>query len=389
MIESSNAAPGEVKFTVARNTILAELDACAAVADSSSAIQPFRCVRIDATTTLQLRATRGIESIARRGTVADVQRKGATLVNVADLISRVKQFSEGPIDFATKDGRLVVRRGKDRFQLSTLDADLMPVVAIEAARGPSVAVAPFLSALAQIASIAGTEGPSATPVCVNVCLQTPKDRPGRLLLLATNGHGAARVGLPISGALAPRNASGGASLPDALTLVTSDAAAKMARALAKVTGDVQIEMVGTAFHVWSDNVTYEALAPNVGAFPSVERIIPARGGKCFRTSRQAILDAARSVRSVKPKRDNMVLTPDGDGMILRVVDDDGNPNERSVVTDGAIAATGIQGGYALECLGFHAAHEEIIVWQADPLAPLVFTPVVESEDVVFVMPQRI
>ncbi len=388
MIESSNAVPGDVKFTVARNTILAELDACAAVADSSSAIQPFRCVRIDATTTLQLRATRGIESIVRRGTVADVQHKGATLVNVADLISRVKQFSDGPIDFATKDGRLVVRREKDRFQLSTLDADLMPVAIDAVARGPSVAVAPFLSALAQIASIAGTEGPSATPVCVNVCLQTPKDRPGRLLLLATNGHGAARVGLPISGVLMPRDALGNEAV-DALTLVTSDAAAKMARALAKVTGEVQIEMVGTAFHVWSDNVTYEALAPNVGAFPSVERIIPARGGKCFRTSRQAILDAARSVRSVKPKRDNMVLTPDGDGMILRVVDDDGNPNERSVVTDGAIAATGIQGGYALECLGFHAAHEEIVVWQSDPLAPLVFTPVVESEDVVFVMPQRL
>ncbi len=117
-----------MKLSIARDTLLAQLQAVARVASTRSAVQALSGVRIDATDgAAELRAT-DMEIGLRVPLAADVQRPGTSVVPARLFLDVVRALSgaEVQLELRSAEQDVEVRGGSAAFYLRTLRAEDFP-----------------------------------------------------------------------------------------------------------------------------------------------------------------------------------------------------------------------------------------------------------------------
>jgi DNA polymerase III subunit beta len=198
----------KIKFKV--SSLLALMQVVASAVQKTAVLPVLEHVRIDAKGGEVTLVGTDLTMTAIASTEIDVQSEGATLVSASKLISLLAALpkdSEGSLQ--SNDGKAVLRSGKSRFTLSTLNPVLFPKTENRCAASSvlSFSGADLKSSILSVftAAAVGDVRTYLNGVLITNVPTSEKDDPTlKVAIVATDGHRVHKVTMPIKEKLMPK-----------------------------------------------------------------------------------------------------------------------------------------------------------------------------------------
>jgi DNA polymerase-3 subunit beta len=244
-----------MKFTIERTTFIKALAHITAIVERRNTIPILSnvLIRADGDDDWLTLAATDLDIEVKETILASIHTKGAITVSAQLLSDIVKKLPEGSnINVELKDGKLIVKAGRSRFQLPTIPADDFPVFPFKASHAFSVSGHDLTTAIDKTRFAMSIE---ETRYYLQGLFWHSNDG---LTIAATDGH-----------RLATHNLSVDYDGPD--MIVPRKAINEVRKIIAG--GDITIQTGDNKIQFQIDNVTLTAKLID-GTFPDYQRVIP-------------------------------------------------------------------------------------------------------------------
>jgi len=311
-----------------------------------------------------------------------VAAAGATTAPAHMLYDIARKLSDGAqveLDSTAKEGQLVLRTGRAKFELASLPVDEFPVLSQSDLSHSFTLAARDLRNLMERARFAiSTE---ETRYYLNGIYLHAAENEGVPVLraVATDGHRLAQVDLP-----RPDGADGMPSV-----IVPRKTVAEVCKLLDQATDDVQVAVGETKIRFAVDAIELTSKLID-GAFPDYRRVIPQNNDKRLTVDRSAFQAAVDRVATIATDQSRGVkLTIDGANMTLFASSTSGSADEElEVEYTGAPMEIGFNARYLLD-ITQQIEGENAEFAFADPAAPAIVHDRADPSALYVLMPMRV
>lgn len=343
-----------------------------------SSMPILACFLLEAKDARLLGCATDLYSSVRSSADCTVSSPGQVAVNAKTVADVVKNLPEGELSLKSDDRALVIKSGKIRFKVPTMQAeDFPPMPTIHEGGSAVVLKASTLASVLRAVAYASSSDDSR-PHLNGISLEAD---PGKLIAVCTDGHRLAFTsaeperGALVSAILVPFKAF--AMLKAAASSKDKDATVT----LAVDAGRLHISVADADLTV--------SLAD--AAFPPYGKVIPADGAKHVVTVRRdALIDAVKRIGLVAGEKSGGVRLSLDDGRLTIVsenVDVGEGSEELDVDYAGAAVKFGCNAKYLTEALASFEADEVLLATNGE-LDPIKITATGETTSAVC-MPMRI
>lgn len=302
-----------------------------------------------------------------------------------DVARRLPQGSQVEIDHKPNDGVLIVKAGRSRFTLPTLD----PIEFPDFAPLPDEAADLTLAATSLTWLIDKTRfamSSDETRYYLNgIYLHCHGDR---LRAVATDGHRLARADIP-----AP---DGAVDMP--AVIVPRKTVAELVKLLDGVPGDIELIVSETQIRARIGDVVIASKLID-GTFPDYERIIPAETEAVLKIGAKALIDAVERVAAISTDKGSgvkMTMVPDAQ-CTLAASSPEAGCGEDSIDPDlvlwtGSATEIGLSRRYLLDAARA-CGGQQLRIAVSGPVSPIVMTDADAADSasnaLYVVMPMRV
>ena len=365
-----------MRFTAPVKPLLAALAPCAKIAPASASIPILGNVLIEAGDGIAF-VGNDLDKTMRAETAAVVSAAGRTTAAAHLLLDILRKLNpEADVAFEQDDKGLVIRSGRARFTLQTLNPDDFPV--FDEAAFPHVFTLPASAFAAMFADVAHAISTEETRYYLNgVFLHAAP--PTSLRMVATDGHRLARRDYPLP--------DGAAGIPG--MIVPRAACVEMARLAGAYSGDARISASSNRLRAAFGPVTLTTKLVD-GTFPDYMRVIP-HHEMALTLDREALARAVDRVSVIASERGRAVKFSIADAAVaLSTTSPDAGSANEEIESDWRAAPIeiGFNARYLLEALatlvGDRAAFD-----LGDPNAPAILRDPARSDLLIVLMPLRV
>lgn len=371
-----------MKVTIERSVLLKTLGHVQSVVERRSTIPILSNVLMDATGDGLLLSATDLDIAVTEQAPATVQTPGATTVSAHTLYDIVRKMPDGSdIDLELEDGdRLIVRAGRSRFTLASLDREDFPVMGEGDMPHRMTLMSAELKRLVDKARFAiSTEETRYYLNGIYLHVADSEDGP-RLRAVATDGHRLAQV--------EQETPDGAQGMPG--IIVPRKTVAEVRKLLDEVEGDVEVALSDTKirFGVGSATIISKLID---GTFPDYSRVIPKGNDKQLDMDCRLFAEAVDRVSTISSDKTRSVKLALGEDLLTLSVNspDSGTATEEisaSYSADGF--EIGFNSRYLLDILQ-QIEGDVVHVMLADPSAPTVLKDGVDDGALYVLMPMRV
>jgi DNA polymerase-3 subunit beta len=371
-----------MKLTIERAALLKSLGHVQSVVERRNTIPILANVKISAADgKLALNATdmdiEIVESVA-----ASVAVKGATTAPAHTLYEIARKLPEGAeVEIeASGEGKLTVRAGRSRFQLSCLPVEEFPVMG-----GGSYAHTFRLGAADLRGTIERTRfaiSNEETRYYLNgIYLHAAKrDKTAVLRAVATDGHRLASVEVPL-----PKGASG---MPG--VIVPRKTVNELHRLIEESDAEVEVGVSETKIRFALDGAEISSKLID-GTFPDYERVIPTGNDKEMEVNRRIFTEAVDRVTAISSEKSRAVKLKLGKNTLelSATSAENGSASEEiEVAYQGAALEIGFNARYLLD-IAQQMTGDTLRLTMADAASPTVLADAADAAGLYVLMPMRV
>ncbi|MGQ4273442.1 DNA polymerase III subunit beta [Terrihabitans sp. B22-R8] len=378
-----------LECTLERNALLKAMSAAQRVVEKRTTIPVLSNVRIEAVQDrLAIKAT-DLDIQIDVAAEAAVRTPGITTVpahTFHDIVRKLQDGAQVSLSMA-KENTLIVKSGRSRFTLQTLDADQFPDLAVgDLPYAFELAPATIGDLIARTGFAISSE---ETRYYLNGIYMHPLE--GKLVAVATDGHRLARVQADLP--------SGAAAMPG--VIVPRKTVTEIARLLTGQKQPVRIEVSVTKMRVTfpgepstpgGEGLPIVLTSKLIdGTFPDYQRVIPQGNSKSFKVETAALSAAVDRVATISNERGRAVkFAFAGDGVTLTVTNPDAGRAEDYAegAMDGDDVEIGFNGRYFTDVIGAHGG-DTTIIKLADAGSPTLFAAEGDDDALFVLMPMRV
>ncbi len=369
-----------MKVTLERAALLKALGHVQSVVERRNTIPILSNVLLEATDgTLKFTATDldlAIVEAAPANSVAD----GSTTVAAHTLFDIARKLPEGAqVELVAADGRLALKAGRSRFQLSTLPKDDFPAIAD--GELPFSFMLPSLTLKQMIDKTRFAISTEETRYYLNgIFFHVTDEAKPALRAVATDGHRLARVAIA--------RPDGAVGMPD--IIIPRKAVAELRKLLDENQGDVKIELSSARIRFSLDNAVLSARLID-GTFPDYSRVIPTNNDKRVVIDASTLAESVDRVSTIATDKTRAVkLAMDNDRITLSVTSpDNGTASEELAASYGGDALdVGYNSRYLLDILDqLKSSQAELHL--SDAASPTLITEEGDTSALYVIMPMRV
>lgn len=345
---------------------------------SKSSMAILSCFLLEAKDARLLGCATDLYSSVRSSADCTVSSPGQVAVNAKTVADVVKNLPEGELSLKSDDRALVIKSGKIRFKVPTMQAEDFPPMPVIPESGSAVVLkASTLASLLRAVTYAASSDDSR-PHLAAINLEAD---PGKLIAVCTDGHRMAFTSVePERGAF------------ESAVLVPSKAFAMLKAAASAKDKDALVTLLveGARLHIRTADADLSVMLSDE-KYPPYARVIPADGAKHVVTVRRDVLiDAVKRIGLVAGEKSGGVRLSLDDGR-LTIVSENVDVGEGSEELDvdyvGAAVKFGCNAKYLTEALASFDADEVLLATNGE-LDPVKITAAGETTSATC-MPMRI
>jgi DNA polymerase III subunit beta len=368
-----------MKLTVARKELYEGLQVVGRAVSAHTSLPVLKNVLIEpGTDALKLSATDlelGVEVLVP----ADVQEGGPLTIPARTILDIVGALPEADVSLAAgDDDRLIICCRRSEYRIHGLTAEDFPSLPEVGGSVSFEVPQPLMKSMIRQTSFAASDD-DTRPILTGICLVLQENR---LRLVATDTHRLAVRGAEVT------SVEGG----DTTVIVPARALNELMRVL----GDgeeqaLQVRVDQNQILFRTERVTLVSRLIE-GQFPRYERVIPSSYTRRLTLPKdefQSSLRRARIVARDASAKDRVVLTTQGENVILSAEGEEGHAHEEfEVVREGDEISIAFNAGYVVETLAV-VESEGVFLEMTEPLSAAVLRPVDGDDYLMVVMPMQV